>query len=92
MQNFPNPFNPETWIPYYLANPATVTVRIYSVDGNLIRSIDVGKRGAGAYTSRQRAVYWDGKDDTGDSVASGVYFYQLLADDFSETRRMVVIK
>ena len=92
MQNFPNPFNPETWIPYYLADAATVTVRIYNVKGELIRSIDVGKQAAGAYTSRQRAVYWDGKDDTGQSVASGVYFYQLVADDFSETRRMVVMK
>ena len=92
MQNFPNPFNPETWIPYYLANAASVTVRIYNVTGELIRSIDVGKQAAGAYTSRQRAVYWDGKDGTGQSVASGIYFYQLLADDFSETRRMVVMK
>ena len=92
MQNFPNPFNPETWIPYYLAEAATVTVRIYNVKGELIRSIDVGRQAAGAYTNRQRAVYWDGKDDTGQSVASGVYFYQLLADDFSETRRMVVMK
>ena len=92
MQNFPNPFNPETWIPYYLADAASVTVRIYNVTGELIRSINVGKQAAGAYTNRQRAVYWDGKDDTGQSVASGVYFYQLLADDFSETRRMVVMK
>ena len=92
MQNFPNPFNPETWIPYYLADAATVTVRIYNVKGELIRSIDVGKRAAGAYTNRQRAVYWNGKDDTGQSVASGVYFYQLLADNFSETQRMVVMK
>ena len=92
MQNFPNPFNPETWIPYYLAEAATVTVRIYNVKGELIRSIDVGKQTAGAYTTRQRAAYWDGKDDTGQPVASGVYFYQLLADDFSETRRMVVMK
>ena len=92
MQNFPNPFNPETWIPYYLAEATTVTVRIYNVKGELIRSINVGKQAAGAYTNRQRAVYWDGKDDTGQSVSSGVYFYQLLADDFSETRRMVVMK
>ena len=92
MQNFPNPFNPETWIPYYLADDATVTVQIYNVKGELIRSIDVGKQAAGAYTNRQRAAYWDGKDNTGQSVASGVYFYQLLADGFSETRRMVVMK
>ena len=92
MQNFPNPFNPETWIPYYLTEAASVTVRIYNVKSELIRSIDVGKQAAGAYTNRQSAAYWDGKDDTGQSVASGVYFYQLLADDFSETRRMVVMK
>ena len=92
MQNFPNPFNPETWIPYHLAEAATVTVRIYNVKGELIWSIDVGKQAAGVYTSRQRAAYWEGKDDTGQSVASGIYFYQLLADDFSETRRMVVMK
>ena len=92
MQNFPNPFNPETWIPYYLAEDASVTVRIYDVKGELIRSLDVGRQGAGAYTNRQRAAYWDGKDNTGQSVASGIYFYQLLADGFSETRRMVVMK
>ena len=92
MQNFPNPFNPETWIPYSLAETASVTVRIYNVKGESIRSINVGRQLAGAYTSRQRAAYWDGKDDTGQSVASGVYFYQLLADNFSETRRMVVMK
>ena len=92
LQNFPNPFNPETWIPYYLADDAAVTVRIYNVKGELIRSIDVGKQAAGTYTNRQRAVYWDGKDNTGQSVASGIYFYQLLADDFSETRRMVIVK
>ena len=92
MQNFPNPFNPETWIPYHLAEAATVTVRIYNIKGELIRSIDVGKQRAGAYTIRQHAAYWDGTDDTGQSVASGIYFYQLLADDFSETRRMVVMK
>ena len=92
MQNFPNPFNPETWIPYSLAEAAFVTVRIYNVKGELIRSINVGRQGAGAYIGRQGAAYWDGKDDTGQSVASGVYFYQLLADNFSETRRMVVMK
>ena len=92
MQNFPNPFNPETWIPYYLADNAAVTVRIYNIKGELIRSIDAGIQASGTYASRQRAVYWDGKDNTGQAVASGVYFYQLLADDFSKTRRMVVMK
>ena len=73
--------------------PASVTVRIYNIKGELIRSIDVGKQAAGVYTSRQRAAYWDGKDDTGQSPWQvEIYFYQLLADDFSETRRMVVMK
>ena len=92
MQNFPNPFNPETWIPYYLAEAAAVTVRIYNVKGELVRFIDFGRQAAGAYTGKQSAAYWDGKDHTGQSVASGVYFYQFVTDDFSETRRMVVMK
>ena len=92
LQNYPNPFNPETWMPYHLAEDASVTVRIYNVKGELIRSIEVGKQAAGAYTNRQQAAYWDGKDDTGQPVASGVYFYQLLAGGFSQTRRMVVMK
>ena len=92
MQNFPNPFNPETWIPYSLAEAANVTVRVYNIKGELIRSLNVGMQSAGLYANRQRAAYWDGKDNTGQPVASGIYFYQLLADDFSETRRMVVMK
>ena len=91
-QNFPNPFNPETWIPYTLADDAEVQVRIYDVHGALVRQLDVGRQRAGRYLSRQNAVYWDGKDQSGAAVASGVYYYTLEAGAFSETRRMVIRK
>lgn len=91
-QNFPNPFNPETWIPYTLAHDVAVQVRIYDVHGALIRQLDIGRQGAGRYLNRQTAAYWDGRDQAGASVASGVYFYTLEADAFSETRRMVIQK
>ena len=92
LQNFPNPFNPETWIPYTLADDTEVKVRIYDVQGVLIRQLDIGRQGAGRYLNRQTAAYWDGRDQFGASVASGVYFYTLEADTFSKTRRMVIQK
>ncbi len=92
LQNFPNPFNPETWIPYTLAADAELQVGIYDVEGTLVRQLDIGRQGAGRYLSRQTAAYWDGRDQSGESVASGVYFYTLEADAFSETRRMVIRK
>ena len=92
LQNYPNPFNPETWIPYVLAEDAYVTVRIYNLKGELIRTLEVGKRQRGIYVSPERAVYWDGTDEAGEPVASGVYFYQLSAGDFRQTRRMVLMK
>ena len=92
LQNFPNPFNPETWIPYALADDAAVEVRIYDVHGALVRQLDIGQQGAGRYLNRQTAAYWDGRDQSGASVASGVYFYTLEADAFSKTRRMVIRK
>ena len=92
LQNFPNPFNPETWIPYTLADDAAVQVRIYDLQGALIRQLDIGQRGAGQYLNRQTAAYWDGRDQSGALVVSGVYFYTLEADAFSETRRMVIRK
>lgn len=90
--NYPNPFNPETWIPYQLAEPAEITLSIYSVDGILIRTLALGYQPAGIYRSRGRAAYWDGTNETGEPVASGVYFYTLLAGDFKATRKMLVIK
>ena len=91
-QNFPNPFNPETWIPYTLAADAEVKVRIYDVQGMLVRQLDIGQQRAGRYLNRQTAAYWDGRDQSGTSVVSGVYFYTLEVDAFSKTRRMVIQK
>ena len=92
LQNFPNPFNPETWIPYTLADDSAVNIRIYDVEGKLVRRLDVGQQRAGRYLNREGAAYWDGKDQLGESVSSGVYFYTLEADAFSKTRRMVILK
>ena len=92
LQNYPNPFNPETWIPYLLADDAFVTLTIHDESGRLVRSFDVGHQRAGVYESRSKAVYWDGRNDNGEPVVSGVYFYQLNANDYSATRRMVILK
>ena len=92
LQNFPNPFNPETWIPYTLARDADVSVRIYDIQGKLVRQLEIGQQSGGSYLSRETAVYWNGKDHLGESVSSGIYFYTLKADAFSEPRRMVILK
>ena len=92
LANYPNPFNPETWIPYQLANPAEVTVTIYAANGAVVRTLDLGHQRAGSYDSRGRAAYWDGRNAQGESVASGVYFYTLQAGEFSATRKMVIRK
>ena len=91
-QNYPNPFNPETWIPYQLAVPADVTVTIYAVDGTLARTLALGHKPIGIYQNRARAAYWDGKNEAGELVASGAYFYTLSAGDFSATHKMVIFK
>ena len=92
LPNYPNPFNPETWIPYQLAKPADVSVSIHSVDGKLIRTLPIGYRDSGFYQSRSRAAYWDGKNTQDESVASGVYFYTITANDFSATRKLLIRK
>ena len=92
LANFPNPFNPETWIPYQLAKDADVTLHIYAVNGTLIRTLALGYQAAGMYQSRSRAAYWDGKNEFGEKVASGVYFYTLTAGDFTATRKMLIRK
>ena len=92
LANYPNPFNPETWIPYQLSEPAGVTVHIYAVDGRLIRILSLDHQPAGMYQSKNRAAYWDGKNEFGESVASGVYFYTLTAGDFTATRKMLIMK
>ena len=92
LHNYPNPFNPETWIPYDLAKDAEVTLHIYSVNGTLVRTLALGHQAAGMYQNRSRAAYWDGKNEFGESVASGVYFYTFTAGDFSATRKMLIRK
>ena len=90
--NYPNPFNPETWIPYHLAEPADVILHIYAIDGALIRTLALGYQPSGTYQSRHRAAYWDGRNEHGEAVASGVYFYTLKAGDFTATRKMLIRK
>ena len=92
LPNYPNPFNPETWIPYQLAEPAVVTLHIYAVDGKLIRRLALGHQPAGMYHSKSRAAYWDGRNAFGEPVASGVYYYTLRTDDFTATRKMLILK
>ena len=92
LTNYPNPFNPETWIPYRLANPAKVAVSIHAADGNLVRTLILGQQSAGIFESRHRAAYWDGKNEIGETVASGIYFYTLTAGDFTATRKMLIRK
>ena len=90
--NYPNPFNPETWIPYQLAQPTEVTLHIYAVNGALIRVLALGHQPAGVYHTKSRAAYWDGRNEQGERVASGVYFYMLTAGDFSATRKLLIRK
>ena len=92
LHNYPNPFNPETWIPYQLAEPAEVTLTIHSVNGTLVRTLALGHQPAGIYQTHSRAAYWDGKNEVGESVASGIYFYTLTAGDFTATRKMLIQK
>lgn len=101
LQNFPNPFNPETWLPYQLAKDSEVAICIYNSKGQLVRRLDLGKQKAGAYTSKKRAAYWNGRNSYGEQVSSGVYFYTLQvreastrirAGEFRATRKMVIMK
>ncbi len=92
LRNYPNPFNPETWIPYRLATDALVVLTIYDGNGQIVRTLDMGHQTAAAYERQSKAIYWDGRNGVGESVASGVYFYTLTADDFSATRKMLILK
>ena len=92
LPNYPNPFNPETWIPYHLAHAAAIQITIYDTQGVMVRQLDLGHQPAGYYTARSKAAYWDGCNENGESVASGVYFYQLRAGDYTALRRMVIVK
>ena len=90
--NYPNPFNPETWIPYHLSESADVTLTIYAIDGKVVRRLDLGHQVAGFYQSKSRAAHWDGRNNVGERVASGIYFYTLRAGDFAATKKMLILK
>ena len=92
LPNYPNPFNPETWIPYRLAKDAFVTLTIYDQGGRVVRRLNVGHQTAAVYERRSKAIYWDGRNEVGDKVASGIYFYTLIAGDYSATRKMLILK
>jgi len=92
LPNYPNPFNPETWIPFGLAEGSEVVISIYDMAGRLVRMFDLGYIEAGSYTTRSKAARWDGKNESGERVASGVYIYQLQVGDKSFARRMVILK
>ena len=92
LPNYPNPFNPETWIPYQLKTPAHVTLTIHDVHGRTVQSLEIGSQPAGLYQTRDRAAYWDGRNRYGEPVATGVYFCTLNAGNFTATRRMLVNK
>jgi hypothetical protein len=92
LANYPNPFNPETWIPFQLAQDSIVTVKIYDVTGKQIRMIQLGHLPAGNYVESSKAIYWDGRTDTGELVSSGIYFYQIEAGDYRSARKMVILK
>lgn len=91
-QNYPNPFNPETWIPYQLAEDSEAIIRIYNSTGTLIRTLDIGYKEAGSYITRDASAHWDGMTDTGEYVASGVYFFNIQAGSYSATKKMIVAK
>ena len=92
LANYPNPFNPETWIPYQLAQASNVQIHIHAINGTLVRTLDLGHQSVGIYQQRTRAAYWDGRNQLGEPVASGVYFYTLTAADFTATRKMLIRK
>ena len=92
LQNYPNPFNPETWLPYQLAVPTHVMIYIYDFSGHLVRTLDLGLKQAGFYTSQSEAAYWDGRNESGERISSGLYIYRLQAEDFSAMQRMVIVK
>lgn len=91
-QNYPNPFNPETWIPYQLSTDSDMLIRIYNASGIIIRTLNLGYKPAGFYTSKDKATYWDGRNEAGEEVSSGIYFYTIQAGDFTATKKMVITR
>ena len=91
-QNYPNPFNPETWIPFELSKESDVKIEIYDISGRLIRELNLGRLEAGRYISRDSAAYWDGRNQNGELVSSGIYYYVIQAGQFRQMRKMVILK
>jgi hypothetical protein len=91
-QSFPNPFNPDTWIPYKLAEDVDITITIYDAAGKMVRTLNIGHKPAGSHTTKSKAAYWDGKNEAGEPVSSGVYFYTIQAGDFTATKKMILAK
>ena len=92
MQNYPNPFNQETWIPFSIKDATTVQIHIYDATGHPVRGLDLGFRKSGNYITPSKAAYWNGRNQLGERVASGVYFYQIRAGEFSSMKKMVILK
>jgi len=92
LQNYSNPFNPETWIPYQLKEDNNVVIRIYSSSGSPVRTMNLGYKPAGFYEGKERAVHWDGKNEVGEKVSSGIYFYTIQTGKFNATKKMIVTK
>lgn len=92
LQNFPNPFNPKTWIPFELGTPADVTITVYDLAGQVVGAFDLGAQPAGVYSARDSAAYWDGRDEAGEEVGSGVHYYVMQAGEHASSRRMVLLK
>jgi hypothetical protein len=90
--NYPNPSNPETWIPYQLSEDSDVVIRIYSLNGNLVKTIDLGHKKSGVYLTRDTSAHWDGKNESGDSVSSGIYFYSFKAGNYYVVRKIMVVR
>ena len=92
-QNYPNPFNPGTWLPFQLTKDSDVTVNIYDIEGNLVRTLELGSRKMGSYVSNGEAAYWDGKNGNGETVTSGIYFYSIKAgNSATDVRKMSIIR
>ena len=92
LQNYPNPFNPETWMPYQLSEASDVVIRIFNSQGQLVRRLQVGQREAGLYLSRERAAYWNGRNEAGEGVSSGIYFYSIKVGGFAATKKLIVAR
>ena len=92
LPNYPNPFNPDTWIPYHLAQAGDVAISIYNASGQLVRTLNLGHREAGFYTNKGKSAHWDGKNHNGEKLSSGLYFYVMRAGHFTAARKMLLVE